>query len=76
MTDPVKVRAVLDDADRLVGAQILLVDRLRTLLDDEERELARRQGRRDEMRAAWAAHGIETPTGLTHCPRCSPAVAS
>jgi hypothetical protein len=57
--DPEKVRAVIADAEADVTAQRLLVERLRELLDDEERELTRRERRIADMREAWARHGVE-----------------
>lgn len=56
--DPAKVADLIADYDDDVTAQQLLVERLRELLDDEERELYRRQDRVAEMRDAWAKHGV------------------
>ncbi|SNR32860.1 hypothetical protein [Blastococcus mobilis] len=62
--DPVKVAALIADHEADVAAQELIVEKLRDLVDDEERELTRRQRRVEEIREAWARHGVEVPDGL------------
>lgn len=62
--DPAKVAEMIADDEADVRAQELIVEKLRDLVDDEERELTRRQRRLDEIREAWARRGIEIPGGL------------
>lgn len=59
--DPVKVKALIEEHKAEAAAQELLVEKLRDLLDYEERELRRRQDRVTELREAWAKHGVDVP---------------
>jgi hypothetical protein len=62
--DPAKVASLIADYEADVAAQELIVERLRQLVDDEERELIHRQRRVEEVREAWSRHGVEIPAGL------------
>jgi phage terminase Nu1 subunit (DNA packaging protein) len=59
--DPAKVQALIAEHKAEAAAQELLVEKLRDLLDAEERELWRRKDRVTELRQAWAKYGVEIP---------------
>jgi hypothetical protein len=57
--DPAKVAALISDHEADVSAQRLIVEKLHELVDDEERELTRRERRLEEIRDAWRRHGVD-----------------
>lgn len=60
--DPAKVAALIAEHDAEVTAQQLLVDKLDELLDQEQRELYRRQARVAQLRETWRKHGVDVPS--------------